>query len=147
MDRAKYRGLRGLVRHGYKKDGHIPRVLIPWSVLKATDGVCTWCGWPPDEPRRKRWHSSCYAWALTATGGIPYQSVWDAEVTKYSCAVCKQECGMGELDHTLAISVGQAMGGRWTLRAFTPMNIRRLCHSCHVAKTKSDRAVLKMLKT
>ena len=52
-----------------------------------------------------------------------------------------------EIDHELAISVGNALGPDGIMRAFAPDNLRWLCHDCHAAKTKRDRVLVKILTT
>lgn len=153
-DKATYRGLRGLVRYAKFAQSYNPRALITWNVVNGPAGFCKWCGQECDEPKRKRWHSHCTQWAVTATGGYPYQLLYKKP---HECSVCGKQTwsihprfyggkDTAEYDHTLAISVARELGGRFVLRAFTPHNIRRLCHDCHAAKTGADRALLSMLR-
>lgn len=62
----------------------------------------------------------------------------------FDCA----ECGApywDEIDHRIPLSIGRVLRAegdpRWW-HAWTPGNLRPLCHKCHAAKTRGDRARL-----
>ena len=62
------------------------------------------------------------------------------------------ECGEAgsETDHHLALSVAhehRLLGDTRWWRAWTPSNLRPLCHGCHATKTGSDRRELARLRT
>ena len=62
------------------------------------------------------------------------------------------ECGDGysDVDHTVALSVAhehRRAGARRWWRAWTPGNLRPLCHVCHAQKTGADRRELSRLRS
>ena len=50
-----------------------------------------------------------------------------------------------ELDHTLALGVAQRISLKAYIAALMPENLRWLCHDCHAAKTRFDRAWMRLL--
>ena len=141
MNTEKSRGLRGLLIH-YRERPATGRRLIK-SHLPKERGRCNWCRQAVDEKGKVLWHSSCAQWAEVAFGGYPY--AYMRATRDYHC----EQCGGAdqiEYDHTLSIAVARELGGNAVIRAFCLDNVRYLCHSCHLDKTKRDLALLKSLR-
>ena len=131
-------------------------------------GTCRWCR-QPTENIRKFWHKDCIAWYLTATGSVKPPDgrvhkgpLWEnTEWEEYEdwegkkrrrkvtlCCECKTE-PYSEIDHIKALSIAWELrkrGDRRWWRAWTPGNLRPLCHECHNLKTREDRGELSRLQ-
>lgn len=131
-------------------------------------GVCRWCR-QPTENIRKFWHKDCIAWYLSATGSVKppdgrvhkgplwenftwqeYED-WTGKKRRRKvtlCCECKTE-PYSEVDHIRALSIAWELrkrGDRRWWRAWTPGNLRPLCHDCHNLKTRTDRRELSRLQ-
>ena len=122
-----------------------------------------------DKTKRHQWHKDCVAWFLAATGSVKppdgrvhkgplwSHTRWDEWVDWNDkkrrkkvtlCCECKKE-PYTEIDHILALSIAWELrkrGDRRWWRAWTPGNLRPLCHECHRLKTREDRAELSRLQ-
>ena len=132
-------------------------------------GLCRWCG-QPTKTLRHQWHKDCIAWYLTATGSVKppdgrvhkgplwshtrwdeWGEDWDGKKRRKKvtlCCECKTE-PYTEIDHILALSIAWELrkrGDRRWWRAWTPGNLRPLCHECHNLKTREDRGELSRLQ-
>ena len=131
-------------------------------------GKCRWCG-QPTKTLRHQWHKDCVAWFLAARGlvkppegrvhkGPHWQHTRWEEWTDWNgkkrrrkvtlCCECKTE-PYTEVDHIRALSIAWELrkrGDRRWWRAWTPGNLRPLCHDCHNLKTRTDRRELSRLQ-
>lgn len=76
------------------------------------------------------------------------QEVEDLPPLVGDCEMCGGREGGIEIDHRVALGVARRMrtrGDRRWWRAWTPANLRPLCHACHAQKTKSDRQIMRLL--
>ena len=176
LDKARRRGMRGLIKR-MRMGGYVFNRCLHWTgSIASKHRHCNWCGEPVDEPRRRNWHSHCLVWSGAAYGqGRPQSEVlgqmpsfaapndvWNKWWKQYTSTLFCAECGvMGrrniafdevntrvklDIDHRLAISVAMELGRKAIMVAFMPDNLQYLCHDCHVAKTKKDMAILAMLR-
>ena len=139
---ARYRGLRGFVRHclpyirsgkasRYRRDVS-PTLVVPYHGKKT--GRCLWCDGPV-ESRRHTWHPSCVRY-YTAARGRSHSAGGVVVLGKEPCAVCGGP--PEDLDHRVAIGVAQRQGLRAWARAHLSENLQWLCHQCHLLKAKAD---------
>ena len=148
LTKARYRGLRGIVRHV------LPAVRKGWTYT-VRDGVpggvpplrnrikavCWWCGLPTDDARRLRWHPDCYRYyACARSKGATVDFSYNYVIQPTGCYLCGKPSS--ELDHRVALSIAARRGPRAHARAFLPENLQWLCHECHMEKTRTDRRIL-----
>ena len=154
--RNRYRGLRGLVRHvklplAGKSVNWMHRSPAAGIAHRGVWGTCTWCGLTAISAktgRKLKWHNSCAFYYRLAAG--QHSSERDFALRRTKPAVCK--CGRGEpseVDHILSIGVAarlsQTLGTKVYVLAFLPENLQWICHRCHSAKTRFDRAWMRLL--
>ena len=138
--------MRGLVRRvrggAVVQDRHLYTYGL--KLLMRRHKVCTWCQTAVDEPKRRYWHSECIPWHSASTTTL-HPSWNDPNHERRHCADCGSTAQL-EIEHEISIAVAVELGPRAVMRAFSPHNLRWLCHECHVAKTRRDRLILKYLR-
>lgn len=166
LDAADRRGLRGLllrVRALTRPPTH-RQLITGYSSAGAPDlgkptndplrtRRCAWCG---DPTQGRGWHSdhgngdTCLDWYFAAKGEVEMASPERRRRLNWATSRCVV-CGSRntEVDHALAICVARELfhadpASRWWL-AWTPLNLRPLCHECHRLKTRQDRWLAKAI--
>ena len=156
MTPARYRGLRGWVRHVLRNtkclDGGVASRKPAWGIgYRGVYGTCTWCGLPAlsRKGRKLKWHGQCARYHAVAVGAMTFNKSWRVTLVVERAACI---CGAPgtELDHRLAIGVAARLTklsgrNRPYALAFLPDNLWWLCHDCHTAKTRFDRAWMRNL--
>lgn len=152
--KARYRGLRGVVRHllpkarqvGFRSLGRSP--VGPADQLRRNLGIlpkgrCLWCGLPLDVGQgRRMWHDSCVVWhAITRGVRRSLTGQWVVKKTRCPCGRRGKE-----LDHRTPVMLAAHRGPREYARAFLPENLQWLCEECHRLKTKEDAAAIAAAK-
>ena len=142
----------------YSRDVHkdprrYRRALIGVYWGKGVNGQCRWCGGPVDFPRRY-WHNGCYrAWSMAK--GLTVESNRGVPLLSWRNRTCA-ECGTGqdgetwsfELDHKLPLSIAwETRDWKTILSAYTLDNLQWLCSDCHKSKTKTDMAILTLMRS
>ena len=137
---ARRRQLKGLAFHRARHPSNLSRRLVKrtssWKV-RIRRGVCRWCGDLAPTPDLT-WHPYCLTAYLVASGQRPDR------MASSECEMCGGQSS--EIDHRLSISVAAALGPAALIRAYTPENLRWLCHECHRRKSRQDRALVRFLR-
>lgn len=158
---------RGLIARVRLEDIHlrgrelVRGVPVVYSSVKRSRS-CIWCFQPLDGAAR-RWHPECVRWYLVARGQVVQAGGGRYLIDPGPCDRCGkdpiEEDGLNdigerrdpqhlmriygfEVDHRLALSIARANrddGDPDWWRAWTPGNLRWLCHECHGEKTRDDR--------
>ena len=142
------RGLIGRVRTGDIINAGRALCSYYWSVPKPSGGgTCRWCS-QSTASKRLYWHKECARWYLTAKG-VTVHAGTSKPLVRIGGGC--EECGSDyqiEIDHRISLMVARRLrnaGRRNWWRAWTPANLRPLCHECHRQKTRNDREIMRRL--
>ena len=136
------RAAKALIRHvrRMQDEGVKPtsRDLVGYAPI-VPRGTCKWCN-GKTEPR-KNWHGPCVKAYACARG-----QVWMMPQRRgfKKCQICGNteadtdyEVAL-EVDHRLSLALASYYEPRDWIRAWWYTNLRWLCHTCHVQKTRKD---------